>query len=133
MILRKISDSTNPYRDCTEASSSLLHTPISRTLHHSHLLLTVSMFLLCDQRPGEQTYLTLSLTLSLHYCCICSPGHCMDPLESYRLTVRNLLGAALCEHRGSRRWHYAIDMEKTNQDSWRHTSGWPSKSFVPCC
>jgi hypothetical protein len=41
----------------------------------------------------------------------------MDPLESYRLTVRNLLGAALREHRGSRQWHYAIDMEETNQDS----------------
>jgi hypothetical protein len=41
----------------------------------------------------------------------------MDPLESYRLTVRNLLGTALREHRGSRRWHYAIDMEETNQDS----------------
>jgi hypothetical protein len=41
----------------------------------------------------------------------------MDPLESYRITLRNLLGATLREHRGSRRWHYAIDMEETHQDS----------------
>jgi hypothetical protein len=41
----------------------------------------------------------------------------MDPLESYRITVRNLLGAALREHRCSRQWHYAIDMEETHQDS----------------
>ncbi len=94
-----------------------LNFPFSRTLHHSHLLLKVSLFLLFDRRPGEPIILTLSLTLSLHYCCVCSPGHIMDPLESYRLTVRNLLGTALREHRGSRRWHYAIDMEETNQDS----------------
>jgi hypothetical protein len=41
----------------------------------------------------------------------------MDPLESYRITLRNLLGATLCEHRGSRRWHYAIDMEDSQPDS----------------
>ncbi len=41
----------------------------------------------------------------------------MDPLESYRITLRNLLGAALREHRGSRRWHYAIDMEDSQPDS----------------
>ena len=41
----------------------------------------------------------------------------MDPLESYRITLRNLLGAALREHGFSRRWHYAIDMEDTHQDS----------------
>jgi hypothetical protein len=41
----------------------------------------------------------------------------MDPLESYRITLRNLLGATLREHRGSRRWHYAIDMEDSQQDS----------------
>ena len=41
----------------------------------------------------------------------------MDPLESYRTSLRNLLGAALREHRCSRQWHYAIDMEETDQDS----------------
>jgi hypothetical protein len=41
----------------------------------------------------------------------------MDPLESYRTSLRYLLGAALCEHRCSRQWHYAIDMEETDQDS----------------
>ena len=41
----------------------------------------------------------------------------MDPLESYRITLRNLLGATLREHRGSRRWHYAIDMEDSQPDS----------------
>jgi hypothetical protein len=41
----------------------------------------------------------------------------MDPLDSYVITLRNLLGAALREHRCSRQWHYAIDMEDTHQDS----------------
>jgi hypothetical protein len=41
----------------------------------------------------------------------------MEPLESYRISLRNLLGAALREHRCSRAWHYAIDMEETNRDS----------------
>jgi hypothetical protein len=41
----------------------------------------------------------------------------MDPLESYRITIRNLLGTALREHGFSRRWHYAIDMEESHQDS----------------
>jgi hypothetical protein len=41
----------------------------------------------------------------------------MDPLESYRTILRNLLGAALREHRCLRQWHYAIDMEETDQDS----------------
>ena len=41
----------------------------------------------------------------------------MDPLESYRKSLQNLLGAALREHRCSRQWHYAIDMVETNQDS----------------
>jgi hypothetical protein len=41
----------------------------------------------------------------------------MDPLKSYRTSLRNLLGAALCEHCCSRQWHYAIDMEDTDQDS----------------
>ena len=41
----------------------------------------------------------------------------MDPLESYRTSLRNLLGAALREHRCSRKWHYAIDMVETDQDS----------------
>ena len=39
-------------------------------------------------------------------------------MESYRTSLRNLLGAALREHRFSRKWHYAVDMEDdTNQDS----------------
>ena len=41
----------------------------------------------------------------------------MEPLESYRLTLQNLLGAALREHHCARQWHYAIDMEDTHQDS----------------
>jgi hypothetical protein len=41
----------------------------------------------------------------------------MDPLEFYRTSLRNLLGAALREHRCSRQWYYAIDMEETDQDS----------------
>jgi hypothetical protein len=41
----------------------------------------------------------------------------MDPLDSYRISLRNLLGAALREHRYTRIWYYAIDMEETNQDS----------------
>jgi hypothetical protein len=41
----------------------------------------------------------------------------MDPLESYRISLRNLLGAAFCQHGFLRQWHYAIDMEKTDQDS----------------
>jgi hypothetical protein len=38
-------------------------------------------------------------------------------LESYRTSLHNLLGAALREHRFSRKWHYAIDMDESNQDS----------------
>ncbi len=41
----------------------------------------------------------------------------MDPLESYRITLRNLLGATLREHHSSRQWHYAIDMEDSQPDS----------------
>ena len=41
----------------------------------------------------------------------------MEPLESYRASLQNLLGAALLEHCCSRQWHYAIDMEETDQDS----------------
>ena len=41
----------------------------------------------------------------------------MDPLESYRITLRNLLGATLREHQCSRQWHYAIDMEDSYPDS----------------
>jgi hypothetical protein len=41
----------------------------------------------------------------------------MNILESYRLTLRNLLGAALREHSGLRQWHYAIDAKKENPDS----------------
>jgi hypothetical protein len=41
----------------------------------------------------------------------------MDPLESYRTSLQNLLGAALREHRCLRQWHYAINMEETDQDS----------------
>ena len=41
----------------------------------------------------------------------------MESLESYRTSLRNLLGAALREHRCSRKWHYAIDMVETDQDS----------------
>jgi hypothetical protein len=38
-------------------------------------------------------------------------------LESYRTSLHNLLGAALREHRFLRKWHYAIDMDESNQDS----------------
>jgi hypothetical protein len=41
----------------------------------------------------------------------------MDPLESYRTSLPNLLGAALREHRCLWQWHYAIDMEETDQES----------------
>ena len=41
----------------------------------------------------------------------------MDPLESYRISLRNSLGAALREHHCRRRWHYAIDMDETDQSS----------------
>jgi hypothetical protein len=35
----------------------------------------------------------------------------------YRTSLRTLLGTALREHRFSRKWHYAIDMDEFNQDS----------------
>ena len=41
----------------------------------------------------------------------------MDPLEAYRITLRNLLGTSLRAHDCSRQWHYAVDMEETHQDS----------------
>jgi hypothetical protein len=41
----------------------------------------------------------------------------MEPLESYHISLQNVLGTALCEHRCSLQWDYAIDMEETDQDS----------------
>jgi hypothetical protein len=41
----------------------------------------------------------------------------MDILESYRYTLRNLLGAALREHGDLRQWHYAVDAKKEIPDS----------------
>ncbi len=99
-----------PYRD-------IKLTPSKIHCHRSHLLLMVSQFCICDHCAGEQIIVTLALTLTLHYCCVCSPAHSMDPLESYRITLRNLLGATLREHHGSQRWHYAIDMEDSQPDS----------------
>ena len=72
---------------------------------------------MCDHSAGEQIIVTLPLTFTLHYCCVCSPAHSMDPLESYRITLRNLLGATLHEHHSSCQWHYAINMEDSEPDS----------------
>ena len=47
----------------------------------------------------------------------------MNALESYRVTLRNLLGAALREHGGLRQWHYAVDGKKENPDSLAHLLG----------
>ena len=47
----------------------------------------------------------------------------MDVLESYRFTLRNLLGAALREHGDLRYWHYAVDAKKENPDSLAHLLG----------
>ncbi len=38
-------------------------------------------------------------------------------MEWYHASLRNLLGTALREHRFSLKWHYAINLEETNQDN----------------
>ena len=65
--------------------------------------------------PRDRLPVSLSLILSLHYplSSIDPKPIQMDPLESYRTSFLNLLGAALRLWQ----WHYAIDMEETDQDS----------------
>jgi hypothetical protein len=79
-------------------------------------LIIESNFPLMTRSPGLTSMTITNIMFTLIRSRLGRPP-LMDTLESYHSSLRNSLGAALREHRCTRQWHYAIDMEETNQDS----------------